>query len=83
MIAFPYFVFFEMLSPLVELLGYVIIPLSYALGMVNFLFFALFLVVAILVGVILSPNKRLLASTQYLILLVKTIYRQKYRRAYE
>ena len=54
MVAFPYFVFFEMLSPVVELFGYIIIPLSYALGLVDFLFFALFLTVAILLGVILS-----------------------------
>ena len=56
MIAFPYFVFFEMLAPVVELSGYIIIPLSYALGMVNFLFFALFLTIAILFGVILSTG---------------------------
>jgi cellulose synthase/poly-beta-1,6-N-acetylglucosamine synthase-like glycosyltransferase len=54
MVAFPYFVFFEMLAPMVELSGYIIIPLSYALGMVDFLFFALFLTVAILLGAIIS-----------------------------
>lgn len=54
MVALPYFVFFEMLAPVVELAGYIFIPLSYAFGVVNFLFFALFLTVAILVGVILS-----------------------------
>ena len=54
MVAFPYFTFFEMLAPVFELLGYIIIPLSYALGTVNFLFFALFLAVAILLGVVIS-----------------------------
>ena len=54
MVAFPYFVFFEMLAPVVELLGYIIIPLSYALGIIDFPFFALFLAVAILLGVTLS-----------------------------
>jgi cellulose synthase/poly-beta-1,6-N-acetylglucosamine synthase-like glycosyltransferase len=54
MVAFPYFVFFEMLAPMVELSGYIIIPLSYALGIVDFLFFALFLTVAILLGAIIS-----------------------------
>ena len=54
MVAFPYFVFFEMLAPVFELAGYIIIPLSYILGLVDFLFFALFLTVAILVGIIIS-----------------------------
>jgi len=65
MVAFPYFVFFEMLAPVVEMLGYVIVPLSYALGMVDFLFFALFLTVAILVGVILSTGAVVLEELFY------------------
>ena len=54
MVAFPYSVFFELLAPVVETSGYIIIPISYALGVVDFLFFALFMTVAILIGVILS-----------------------------
>ena len=65
MVAFPYFVFFEMLAPLVELSGYIIIPLSYALGMLNFLFFALFLAVAILFGVILSIGSVVLEELSF------------------
>ncbi len=65
MVAFPYFVFFEMLAPLVELSGYIIIPLSYALGMLNFLFFALFLGVAILFGVILSTGSVVLEELSF------------------
>ena len=65
MVAFPYFVFFEMLAPVVELSGYIIIPLSYALGIVNLLFFALFLTVAILVGVILSTGAVVLEELFY------------------
>jgi len=65
MVAFPYFVFFEMLAPLVELSGYIIIPLSYALGMLNFLFFALFLAMAILFGVILSTGSVVLEELSF------------------
>jgi len=56
MIAFPFFLFFEMLGPIVELAGYVIIPLSYALGILNVQFFFLFLALAILLGVVLSTG---------------------------
>jgi len=65
MVAFPYFVFFEMLAPVVELSGYIIIPLSYALGIVNLPFFVLFLTVAILVGVILSTGAVVLEELFY------------------
>jgi len=65
MVAFPYFVFFEMLAPLVELSGYIIVPISYALGMVDFPFFALFLTVAILIGVILSTGAVVLEELFY------------------
>jgi cellulose synthase/poly-beta-1,6-N-acetylglucosamine synthase-like glycosyltransferase len=65
MVAFPYFVFFEMLAPVVELSGYIIIPISYALGMVDLLFFALFLTVAILIGVILSTGAVVLEELFY------------------
>ncbi|MFQ6122572.1 MAG: glycosyltransferase [Dehalococcoidales bacterium] len=65
MIAFPYFVFFEMLAPVVEMSGYIIVPISYALGIVDFLFFALFLTIAILVGVILSTGAVVLEELFY------------------
>jgi cellulose synthase/poly-beta-1,6-N-acetylglucosamine synthase-like glycosyltransferase len=65
MVAFPYFIFFEMLAPVFELSGYIIIPLSYALGTVDFLFFALFLAVAILVGVIISTLSVILEELSF------------------
>ena len=65
MVAFPYFVFFEMLAPIVEMSGYIIIPLSFALGIVNFPFFALFLTVAILIGVILSTGSVVLEELSF------------------
>ena len=65
MVAFPYFVFFEMLAPVIEISGYIIIPVSYALGMVDFLFFTFFLTVAILTGVILSIGAVVLEELFY------------------
>ncbi len=56
MIAFPFFFFIEMLGPIVELSGYIIIPLSYALGILNVQFLFLFLTLAILLGVVLSTG---------------------------
>ncbi|MFC1987335.1 glycosyltransferase [Chloroflexota bacterium] len=65
MFAFPYFVLFEMLAPVVELAGYVIVPLSFALGMVDPLFFVLFLTMVILVGVVLSTRAVVLEELFY------------------
>jgi len=65
MVAFPYFVFFEMLAPVVEMSGYIIVPLSYVLGIVDFPFFALFLTIAVLVGVILSTGAVVLEELFY------------------
>ncbi len=50
----PYYVFFEMVGPLVEILGYIVVPLAYILGLLNFEFLILFLVLAIFFGIFLS-----------------------------
>lgn len=65
MIAFPYFVFFEMLGPVVELSGYIIVPLSYAFGILNLQFFFLFLSLAILLGVVLSTGSVVLEEISF------------------
>lgn len=56
----PYFWVFEMLGPVIEVLGYIFIPLSYAFGLLNTRYFILFLVSSILYGVILSIGAILL-----------------------
>ncbi|KRQ87814.1 Poly-beta-1,6-N-acetyl-D-glucosamine synthase [Caloramator mitchellensis] len=58
--AYPYFFFFEMLGPIVEIIGYIFIPVSYILGILNIRYFILFLVASILYGVILSVGAILL-----------------------
>jgi cellulose synthase/poly-beta-1,6-N-acetylglucosamine synthase-like glycosyltransferase len=56
MVAFPYFLFFEMLGPVVELSGYVIVPLSYAMGLLDVQLFLLFLSLAIFFGLVFSTS---------------------------
>jgi cellulose synthase/poly-beta-1,6-N-acetylglucosamine synthase-like glycosyltransferase len=54
MIGFPYFVFFEMIGPLIAVLGYLVLPIGFALGAINLALFVAFLVVAVLLGQLLS-----------------------------
>ena len=58
MLAFPYFFFFEMLGPFIEILGYAAIVLSFLLGILNTWFFLLFVTVAVLYGIFLSDRGR-------------------------
>jgi cellulose synthase/poly-beta-1,6-N-acetylglucosamine synthase-like glycosyltransferase len=50
----PVFVVFELLGPLVELVGYCVFIVQYALGMVNLLVFVLFFVVSLLAGMLFT-----------------------------
>ena len=54
MIGMPYFVIFELLGPVIEILGLIVVPLSFAFGLIDVPFFALFLTLAILLGTMLS-----------------------------
>lgn len=54
LVGMPYFIVFELLGPIIELLGLVIVPLSFALGFVNLPFFLLFLCLAVMLGTMLS-----------------------------
>lgn len=56
----PYFWIFEMLGPVVEVLGYIFIPLSYIFGLLNIRYFILFLIASVLYGIILSIGAILL-----------------------
>ncbi len=53
-VAMPFFLFVELLSPIIELGGYVILLISFFLGVINVQFALLFLTAAILLGMILS-----------------------------
>ncbi|NGM68055.1 glycosyltransferase family 2 protein [Natronolimnobius sp. AArcel1] len=52
--AMPFFLFVEALGPLIEGLGYVIVPFAFILGALNVPFFLLFLGVAVGIGTLLS-----------------------------
>jgi len=54
MVAVPYFWFFEMLAPLVELSGYLILLIGLPLGIVSPRFAVLFVLLAVLYGMLLS-----------------------------
>jgi cellulose synthase/poly-beta-1,6-N-acetylglucosamine synthase-like glycosyltransferase len=60
MFALPYFLLFEMLGPLVELLGYVLTILGLIFGMIRPEIAALFFVVSVLFGILLSVSSVLL-----------------------
>lgn len=53
-VAMPYFWLFEALSPLIELSGYVILPVAFALHLLDWRFALLFLALALGYGVLLS-----------------------------
>ena len=50
----PYFWVFEALAPIVEVTGYVLIPVSFLLGVANPAFIGLFLLLAVMYGIFLS-----------------------------
>jgi cellulose synthase/poly-beta-1,6-N-acetylglucosamine synthase-like glycosyltransferase len=56
LLALPYFLAFELIGPVVELASYVVVPLAAAFGLLSPLFLVAFLVVAVLLGVLLSVS---------------------------
>jgi cellulose synthase/poly-beta-1,6-N-acetylglucosamine synthase-like glycosyltransferase len=54
LVAMPYAVLFELCGPVIELFGYLFVPICFLLGFLNVPFMLLFIVVAILLGVMLS-----------------------------
>lgn len=61
----PYFLFFEALGPFVEFLGYIVIPLSYFLDLINLEFFFLFIFLAFFYGIFLSVGSIFLEEVTY------------------
>jgi cellulose synthase/poly-beta-1,6-N-acetylglucosamine synthase-like glycosyltransferase len=65
MLAFPFFVFFEMLGPLIEVLGLLMISVSYLLGYLDLTFMLLFFVVSMFFGSIISVGTLLLEEISF------------------
>ncbi len=65
MVVCPYFLIFETMGPFVETLGYISVPLAWALGLLNTEFLVLFFVLAVAFGVFLSVAAILLEEISY------------------
>jgi cellulose synthase/poly-beta-1,6-N-acetylglucosamine synthase-like glycosyltransferase len=55
-IGLPYYWFFEVLGPVVEVLGYILIPIAYFMGFLSPLYFWAFLFLAVTSGTFLSVS---------------------------
>ncbi|HWP35440.1 MAG TPA: glycosyltransferase family 2 protein [Thermodesulfobacteriota bacterium] len=64
-VALPYFVLFELLGPVIEVTGYGVVALSYALGLVDTRFALLFLLLAVGWGILLSVGALLLEEISF------------------
>jgi cellulose synthase/poly-beta-1,6-N-acetylglucosamine synthase-like glycosyltransferase len=63
--AFPYFAIFELLGPFVETFGYLVVIVSYLLGVLDVQFFLMFLAVSIFYGMFLSIAAILLEEISF------------------
>jgi cellulose synthase/poly-beta-1,6-N-acetylglucosamine synthase-like glycosyltransferase len=63
--AFPYFVLFELMGPFIETFGYLVVIVSYVLGILDVHFFLMFLAVAVLYGMFLSIAAVLLEEISF------------------
>ena len=63
--ALPYFLLFETLGPFIEILGYIMVALSFWLGVLNIDFFLLFVIFAVFFGVFLSVAAVLLEEISF------------------
>ncbi len=65
MFCLPYFWIFELIGPIFEVIGYVSVPLSFILGIVDLKFMISFFLVAILYGIILSTGALLMEENTF------------------
>jgi len=60
LIGFPFYVLFEALGPVIEVSGYLLLPILYSSGNLNGPFVVLFLLLAVLFGIVLSVTALIL-----------------------
>jgi len=65
MLIMPYYFFVEMLSPVVEVFGYILVLICYVTGIIDFEFFLLFLTLAVFYGTFLSTASIFLEELTY------------------
>ena len=61
----PYFWIFELIGPIFEVVGYVTVPISWLLGIVDLHFMLSFFLVAVLYGIILSTGALLMEENTF------------------
>ncbi len=64
-VSMPYYFIFEMLGPFFEVLGYILIPVSFFLGAINLSFCIAFYAVSVLYGVVLSVGALILEENTF------------------
>ena len=64
-IGMPYYIFFEFLGPIVELVGYILIPIAFFLGFLSPLWFWAFLFLSVISGAFLSVSAVLLEELSF------------------
>jgi cellulose synthase/poly-beta-1,6-N-acetylglucosamine synthase-like glycosyltransferase len=64
-IGLPYYFFFEFMGPIVELVGYIIIPIAYFLGFLSPVFFWAFLFLSVTAGAFLSISSVFLEEISF------------------
>ena len=65
MFCLPYFWIFELIGPVFEVMGYISVPISFALGVVDLHFMLSFFLVAVLYGIILSVGALLMEENTF------------------
>lgn len=65
LLAFPFYILFEMFGPLIELFGYTMVIVSFVFGIVDLPFLFMFFLVALLYGVFLSVATILLEEISF------------------
>ena len=65
MISYPFFLFYELLGPVIEITGYLVFIFSILTGILNPPFVILFFAVAILLGILLSTSALLMEEIYY------------------
>jgi len=64
-IGMPWFVAFELLGPVIEILGYIIVPMAWWLGILDRTYLVLFFIIAFMVGALLSVGALLLEEMAF------------------
>jgi len=65
LVCLPYYWIFELAGPVIETIGFVFVPISWLLGIVNLHFMISFFLVAVLYGTILSVGALLLEENTF------------------